>query len=324
MNSETKKVYGKLTEIMSDSETGVQKMSFDPVFGSKVELIYDSGSKGRIPEVGVFVNVYYEEVEGILRVVEIEGGPAEESEPVEIVPEKAPEPPKPPTGKLWTIKGEITSTSISGDPGKQTGSLNIMLQDGELMLLYSFSSLGEIPAVGETARVVIEDSKLPRVVEIRSAGVDDFIDGPTYTKIPEEPGDLRWPKACMSCGETQWSELKKLRPDTWEKFVDHKSTQWRKVLAEAGKGVILGGVLGAAEMVLKSQERMRGRSIYATLPITAYLCKVCHHRKRSYRDFMTIDLEDGSRKYSLTFTNEVYAKYFWEHNDEPLAVFVMR
>jgi hypothetical protein len=106
--------------------------------------------------------------------------------------------------------------------------------------MYGFKSKGEIPSVGTPVSVKVEDPKIQRVIEVEASS--EFMKGPTYTPPPTRAGVVRWPKACMSCGEAEFSKLKGPKIATWNLVIDTRSPKWKEFLKEMGKGFVAAGI----------------------------------------------------------------------------------
>lgn len=194
-----KKTYCKFVGANLD-ESGIGKIVIDPVFGSKIELAFDGLSEGDIPERNAWINVVHEN-ERVIRI--ISDGDTQEENTAESFPSSTP---TRPIGPTRTIRGEILEVSVSESSGFKSGTITIKLQDVDLEMLVGRNTAGAIPPIGTTASFVIEDIHFPRVLEISTSG--ESIAGPAYTPVPRERGAVRWPKACMGCGDTNLSELK--------------------------------------------------------------------------------------------------------------------
>ena len=190
MNDEVKKIYGKITEVKENS------VIVDPVFGSKLELFYDS-SVDTIKETEENVNIEYTD-SSEPTFIQIIGQVKVEDTPRQIDVESTQDM-KIPEGQQRKIRGKIIKSGVSQE--SKIGTVQIELEKVNLEMLYSRISKGEVPSPGTLCTVTILDGKMPKVLEI-STNNDEELDGPIYTPIPKENGLIRWPVACMKCGDT--------------------------------------------------------------------------------------------------------------------------
>lgn len=312
------KTYCKFVEAMLD-ESGIGKIVIDPVFGSKLELAFDELSEGSIPEPNAWIHVMHEN-ERVLQILD-DGDKAEEST-VEIAPFRDQTRPAGPTRR---IRGEILEVSVSESSGFKVGTIAVKLEDLDLEMLIGRNTQGAIPPIGTTATLVIEDIHFPRVLEISISGESST--GPAYTPVPRERGAVRWPKACMGCGDTTLSELKK-KFAYWEQTLE--LSEWRQKARAKGKmdrfehmgkniakGFVLGGVVGAVVaggVTIAGSHGKRGKFSRRILHVPMYLCPSCFHKDAHYSQYMEVDAIPGTIGLSLKFKSPEFAEYFYDHN----------
>jgi hypothetical protein len=303
-----RKVYCKFIE-SKQTDSG-RVIVIDPVFGNKMELIYNEDSEGGIPSPETWIHVEYMN-ETVVRTIFKQDVTETKSEEPSV---KTPAPMiVTPKGPIRRVRGEILSASVSETAAGMLGTITMKLIDMNLELMIGRSFQGTIPAIGSVVTVLIEDQALPKVLEI-STNDDTPITGPAYTPVPKGHGEARWPKACMGCGETNLSVLKRYI-DTWNSIIHpkQKKPQWKEAAKEIGKGFVTGGLVGAAVYSASAARKHAKRKVKQhILRITMYLCDNCRKIGKSYRDFMTVDL--FGRGYTFEFRNSKYAEYFRDHN----------
>lgn len=313
-----KKTYCKFIEAMLD-DSGIGKIVIDPVFGSKLELAFNELSKGSIPERDTWIHVVHEN-EQVLQIILDDDAPEENA--VESPPTSKP---ARPTGPIRKVRGEVLEVNVSESSGFKSGTITAKLQDMDLKMMIGPNTQGALPPIGATATFAIEDTYFPRVLEISSS--DESITGPTYTPVLRERGAVRWPKACMGCGDTNLSELK-MKPAIWEKTME--LSEWRKrARAQGAKerrkdlrenmavGWVLGGAVGAViagGASIAGGQGTRGKFSRRILHVTMYLCPSCFHKNAHYSQYLEVDAVPGIINLSLKFKSPEFAEYFYDHN----------
>jgi hypothetical protein len=313
-----KKTYCKFVEAMLD-ESGIGKIVIDPVFGSKLELAYNGLSEGDIPEPNAWIHVVHEN-EMVLRIMSDDDAPEEDAA-------ESPPTSKPtrPTGPMRMVRGEVLEINVSESSGFKSGTITAKLQDMDLKMMIGPTTQGALPLIGATATFTIEDTHFPRILEISIS--DEPIAGPAYTPVPQERGAVRWPKACMGCGDTNLSELK-MKPAIWEKTLE--LAEWRKrARAQGAKdrrkdlgenvaaGWALGGVVGAViagSASIAGGHGRRGKFSRRVLHVTMFLCSSCSHADAHYSQYMQVDAEPGTIGLNFKFKSPEFAEYFYDHN----------
>ncbi|NOR37960.1 MAG: hypothetical protein GQ580_00040, partial [Candidatus Thorarchaeota archaeon] len=276
-----KKTYCKFVEAKLD-ESGIGKIVIDPVFGSKLELAFNGLSEGSIPERDAWVHVVHENGQ-VLQI--ISNGDTQDENAAESPPTSKPTRPTGPTRK---VRGEVLEVNVSESSGFKSGTVTAKLQDMDLKMMIGPNTQGALPPIGTTATFAIEDTHFPRVLEISIS--NELITGPAYTPVPQDRGAVRWPKACMGCGDTNLSELK-MKPAIWEKTLE--LAEWRKrARAQGAKdrrkdlkenmavGWVLGGAVGAViagSASIAGGHGRRGKFSRRILHVTMYLCPSCSH-----------------------------------------------
>jgi len=312
------KTYCKFVEAKLD-ESGIGKIVIDPVFGSNLELVFDGLSEGDIPERNAWINVVHEN-ERVIRI--ISDGDTQEENTAESFPSSTP---TRPIGPTRTIRGEILEVSVSESSGFKSGTITVKLQDVDLEMLVGRNTAGAIPPIGTTASFVIEDIHFPRVLEISTSG--ESIAGPAYIPVPRERGAVRWPKACMGCGDTNLSELK-MKLAFWEKTLE--LSEWRQKARKKGTkdrfedmgknvavGFALAGVVGAViagGATLAGGHGKSGKRSRRILHVTMYLCPQCFHKNAHHSQYMEVNAVPGTIELSLKFKSSKFAEYFYDHN----------
>jgi len=315
MNDEVKKAYGKVIEIKDGS------IIVDPVFGSKIEIFYDKNTQ-HVKLTEENVNVEYREfpqpnliqIVGLKEETVDDVGPAPDQQLQMKIPE----------GQRRKIRGKLTKSTVS--PETNIGSVFLELEKVNLEMLYSRISQGKIPEVGAICTVTIVDGKIPRVLEISTNNEEEIWD-PIYTPFPEEEGDVRWPIACMGCGNTDYKNLK-LKNDFWARgFItgQKKSTDGPSKKDLAGL-YLVGGVpalaAGAAYKAIK--ERPKGPSGYeAYLEIELYQCESCFDKKNNYKNFMSVDIDTTNLTHIFEFKNPRYSEFFFNYNPDRIVAKTM-
>jgi len=317
-----KKTYCKFVEAMLD-ESGIGKIVIDPVFGSKLELAFDGLSEGSIPERDAWIHVVHEN-EQVLQII-LDGDAPEEN--------AAGSPPcskqTRPTGPTRKIRGEVLEVSVSESSGFKSGTITAKLQDMDLKMLIGPNTQGALPPIGATPTFAIEDTYFPRVLEISIS--DESITGPAYTPVPRERGAVRWPKACMGCGDTNLSELK-MKLAIWEKTLELSG--WRKrarlqgakerrkdLSANMTAGFALGGVVGAViagSAVIAGGQGKHGKHSRRVLHVTMFLCSSCFHRDAHYSQYMEVNAVPGTIGLNFKFKSPKFAEYFHDHNPDTI------
>lgn len=302
MNDEVKKIYGKITEVKENS------IIVDPVFGSKLELFYDK-TVNTIMVTEENVNVEYTDGSEPA-FIQIVGQVKVEESPEQIKVESAPEM-KIPVGQKRKIRGKIIKSGVS--PESRIGSVVIELEEINLEMLYSRISKGEVPSSGTLCTVTILDSKIPKILEITTNNEEE-LDGPIYTPVPKEKGDVRWPVACMNCGNTNYEELKH-REGFWRKTFTREKIPSGPTKGEYAREFLKSGLAGVAFKALtESPEGIPGVELY--LKIDLYQCNNCFHKKNRYTNFMSVDVNPTDITYILKFNNSKFAKFFFNYNPD--------
>ncbi len=313
-----KKTYCKFVEAMLD-ESGIGKIVIDPVFGSKIELAFDGLSEGNIPEPDAWIHVVHEN-ERVLQIM-----PDDDKQEENTTKSPLSSEPTHPTGSIRKVRGEILEVNVNESSGIKLGTITAKLQDMDLEMLIGRNTRGAIPPIGTNATFAIEDIHFPRVLEISIS--DESGTGPAYTPVPRERGAVRWPKACMGCGNTNLSELK-METDIWEKTFE--LSEWRKRARAKGTrdrfdnigkkivlGFTLGGVLGAAvagSAGIAGGGGKRGTRSRRVLHVVMYLCSSCFHRDAHYSQYMEVDAVPSEISLSFKFKSPKFAEYFYDHN----------
>jgi hypothetical protein len=313
-----KKTYCKFVEAMLD-ESGIGKIVIDPVFGSKLELAFNELSEGSIPERDAWIHVVHEN-EQVLQII------LDDDAPEETAAESPPtgKPPRP-TGPVRKVRGEVFEVNVSESSGFKSGTITAKFLDMDLKMMIGPNTQGALPPIGATATFAIEDTHFPRVLEISVS--DEPITGPAYTPVPRERGAVRWPKACMGCGDTSLSELK-MKPAIWEKTLE--LSEWRQKARKKGTkdrfddmgknvavGFALGGVVGAViagGATLAGGHGKRGKHSRRILHVTMYLCSSCFHKDAHHSQYMEVNAVPGTIELSLEFKSPKFAEYFYDHN----------
>lgn len=317
-----KKTYCKFIEAKLD-ESGIGKIVIDPVFGSNLELAFDALSEGDIPEPNAWIHVVHEN-ERVLQIIS-DGDTQEENTSEGFLSST----PTRPIGRTRKIRGEILEVSVSESSGFKSGTITVKLQDVDLEMLVGRNTTGAIPPIGATASFVIEDIHLPRILEISTSG--ESIAGPAYTPVPRERGAVRWPKACMGCGDTNLSELK-MKLAFWEKTLE--LSEWRQKARTKGTkerfedmgenmavGFALGGVVGAViagGATIAGAHGKRGKSSRRILHVTMYLCPRCFRKNAHHSQYMEVDAVPGTLELILKFKSPKFAEFFYDHNPDTI------
>lgn len=313
-----KKTYCKFVEAKLD-ESGIGKIVIDPVFGSNLELVFDGLSEGDIPEPNAWIHVVHEN-ERVLRIISDDDAPEEDAAGSLPISK-----PARPTGPIRKVRGEVLEVNVSESSGFKSGTITAKLQDIDLKMMIGPNTQGALPPIGTAATFAIEDIHFPRVLEISIS--NELITGPAYTPVPQERGAVRWPKACMGCGDTNLSELK-MKPAIWEKTLE--LAEWRKRARAQGSkdrrkdlkenmavGWVLGGAVGAViagSASIAGGHGRRGKFSRRVLHVTMFLCSSCSHADAHYSHYMHVDAVPGTIGLNFKFKSPEFAEYFYDHN----------
>jgi len=302
MSDEVKKIYGKITEVKENS------IIVDPLFGSKLEIFYDKNVE-TIKVTEEKVNVEYTDGSEPM-FIQIAGQVKVEESPRLIEVESTPEM-KIPKGQQRKIRGKIIKSGVSQE--SKIGSVLIELDNVNLEMLYSRISKGEVPSPGILCTVTILDGKIPKILEITTNNEEE-LDGPIYTPVPKEKGDVRWPVACMNCGDTNYEELKH-REGFWRTSFTREKIAGGPTKSEYTKEFLKSGLSGVAIKAF-TEEPLGVPGIQLYLQIDLYQCKNCFHKKNRYTNFMSVDVNPTDLTYILKFNNRKFAKFFFNYNPD--------
>jgi hypothetical protein len=309
MNDEVKKVYGKVIEVKEDS------IVVDPVFGSKIEIFYDIDTQ-RVQLTEENVNIEYQgfpqpklvQIVGLKEETVDEAGLKKIEAPDQQLQMKIPE------GERRKVRGKLTKSTVS--PDTNIGSVFLELEKLNLEMIYSRISHGKIPEIGTLCTVTIVDGKIPRILEISTNNEEELWD-PIYTPFPDDEISVRWPVACMGCGNTDYKELKHSDNIWVQGFITGRTKEKSLTKGDLAKAYVIGGVPGlAAGVAYKAiKERPKGPTgIEAYMEIELYQCPNCFDKKNSYKNFMTIEIDPSNLNLIFQFNNERYAEFFYSYN----------
>jgi hypothetical protein len=310
-DSESKKIRGKLLE-RSQGESGNTKVVVDTVFSGRVELLFTEKSSGVIPETGTWVNVTYT-TKNPLTVTRIWSDDQSESESsAQETPVPRPREKQEPKGPVRSMRGELVSASVNETAGGRLGSVTVKIRDFDVNLIVGGQTTGEIPSVGTYAAIEFEDTEVPRALHIERTDDTSLLE-PIYTPVPRAPWLVRWPVACMSCGETDFSKLD-YREEFW-------TTNLEKPKVVEGTAMTVLKVVNAIMITSLTpalgEVKRKKKYLSVALPILMYRCKDCKKQNVKLDDCVDISLEpieNSKLRYHFEFESPKYEEYFRDHN----------
>ena len=313
-DEQSRKIRGKFIEVFQHT-AGHRMIVVDTVFSGKVELVFDESSSGDMPEPGAWVNVIHSFMDP--PVVTRIWSDDETSEPTSSIQETSiplGRKSRKPQGPVRSLRGELIDASVNETASGRFGSITVKLHTLEVNLIVGQDSVGEVPPIGSFVSVNFEDSKVPRVIDFQKTD-DTSIMMPEYTPVPRGPWFVRWPKACMFCGEADISNLS-LQEDIWVTDIDKP-----KVVEGSGKKVLrtvsaimLSTFTRAPSISVTKPKKLH---LSVSLPIQMYTCKDCKKIRLKYHDCLDISLaptEDNQLKYHFEFESPKYEEYFRDYN----------
>lgn len=318
-DEQTKKIRGRLVETINHTD-GHRMVVVDTVFSGKVELVFNESSDGDIPESGAWVNVIHSNTNPpvVTRIWSNDESSKTESSVQETsisLGRKS----KKPQGPVRSLRGELVNASVNETSSGRFGSITVKLHTLEINLIVGPDSVGEMPPIGSYVSVNFEDSKVPRVIDFQKTD-DTSIMVPEYTPMPRDPWLVRWPKACMSCGETDIFDLS-LQENIWVTDIDKP-----KVVEGSGEKVlrIVNAIMLSAFTPAPGASVTKPKKLYlsVSLPIQMYTCKDCKRLRLRYQDCMDISLapsENNQLKYHFEFESPKYEEYFRDHNPSDIT-----
>ena len=280
-----------------------------------MELIFDESSSGNIPEAGVWVNVIHSTTDPpVITKIWSDDETSESESSIQETSIPLSKKQRKPQGPTRSLRGELIHSSVNETGSGRFGSITIKLHTLEVNLIIGQDSVGTIPSIGSFVLVNVEDSKVPRVIDIQKTD-DTRIMIPEYIPIPTSPWFVRWPKACMWCGEADPTNLL-LKEDFWTTDIDKP-----KVVEGTAERVlritndIMLSLFTPAPGVGFSKPKKLHLSVL--LPIQMYTCKNCRKHRLKYHDCMDISLapmDDKKLRYNFEFESPKYEEYFRDHN----------
>lgn len=313
-DEESKKIRGKLVEAIQHS-AGHTLIIVDTVFSGKMELVFDESSTGNIPEAGAWVNVIHS-ISNPPVITRIWSDNDESKSESSVQDAVIPLPTKQwkPQGPVRSMRGELILASVNETASGRLGSITLKVHELEVNLIIGRESTGEIPSIGSFVFVNFEDSKVPRVIDLQKTD-DKSVITPVYIPIPKEPWFVRWPKACMFCGATDFSKLK-FNEDIWTTDVEKP-----KVVEGSGERVlkIINGIMLSILTPAPGVSAIKRKKLHLSLslPIQMFICKDCNKIRLKYQDCMNISLaltDADKLRYHFEFESPKYEEYFRNHN----------
>ncbi|MFW9803136.1 MAG: hypothetical protein ACFFFC_10815 [Candidatus Thorarchaeota archaeon] len=311
-DEQSKKIRGRLVESIEDPE-GQARIVVDTVFSGRVELVFNESSIGNLSDVGAWVNIIHSISDPpVVTRIWSDNDDSQTVSRGQKTPISLSTKQRTPQGPVRSMKGELIKASVSETPSGRLGSITLKVLEPEVNLIIGSDSKGAIPPIGSFVSVDFEDTKVPRIINLQKTD-DTSLVMPLYTPHPSDPWLVRWPKACMSCGESDFSKLK-FEKDVWTTDVGKpKSTEG------TGQAVlrIINNLMVSMFTPYPARIKEKKMHLSISLPIKMYTCKECIRKRPSYQDSMDISLaprDDNRLMYHFEFKSPKFEEYFREHN----------